>query len=116
MQPRDVRVFLLDALTAAASIVAIRHEVGPERLRADAIVRAAIERHLITIGEALHRADGIDASVASGVSHLPAIVGLRNRLVHGYFDIDLDVLWQTAQQDLPPLIEIIRPLLPSRNG
>ena len=69
MQPRDVRVFLLDALTAAESIVAIRQEVGAERLRSDAIVRAAIERHLITIGEALHRADGIVSCMATSPSN-----------------------------------------------
>jgi len=110
MQPRDVRVFLLDALTAAASIVAIRHEVGPERLRADAIVRAAIERHLITIGEALHRADGIDASVASGVSHLPAIVGLRNRLVHGYFAIEWSRVVALVEGEIDTLITELRQL------
>jgi len=110
MQPRDVRVFLLDALTAAASIVAIRHEVGPERLRADAIVRAAIERHLITIGEALHRADGIDASVASGVSHLPAIVGLRNRLVHGYFAIEWSRVVALVEGEIDTLIRELRQL------
>ena len=32
------------------------------------------------------------------------IVGMRNRLVHAYFDIDLDVVWSTVQQDLPGLI------------
>jgi uncharacterized protein with HEPN domain len=33
------------------------------------------------------------------------MVGMRNRLVHAYFGINLDVIWQTVQQDLPPLID-----------
>jgi uncharacterized protein with HEPN domain len=51
-------------------------------------VRAAIERHLITIGEALHKAVGLDDSIEDRIPHLRAIIGLRNRLVHGYFAIE----------------------------
>ncbi len=35
------------------------------------------------------------------------IVGMRNRLVHAHFDINLDILWQTVQQDLPKLITLL---------
>jgi uncharacterized protein with HEPN domain len=35
------------------------------------------------------------------------MVGMRNRLVHAYFGINLDVIWQTVQQDLPPLIDLL---------
>jgi uncharacterized protein with HEPN domain len=34
----------------------------------------------------------------------PNIIGMRNRLIHAYFDINLDVLWKTVIEDLPPLI------------
>lgn len=37
----------------------------------------------------------------------PDIVAMRHRLVHAYFDIDLDVLWRAIQDDLPPLISIL---------
>ena len=45
----------------------------------------------------------------AGRAELPAIpwqqiVGMRNRLVHAYFDIDLDILWDTVQLSLPSLI------------
>jgi len=32
---------------------------------------------------------------------------MRNRLIHAYFDIDLDILWQTVQDDLPPVIAVL---------
>lgn len=32
------------------------------------------------------------------------IIGMRNRLIHAYFDINLDILWKTIKEDLPPLI------------
>lgn len=38
-------------------------------------------------------------------------VAMRNRLVHVYFDINLDILWQTAEAELPTLIKKIEPLL-----
>ena len=35
------------------------------------------------------------------------IIGMRNRLVHAYFDVNLDVVWQTVQEDLPALVEAL---------
>ena len=39
------------------------------------------------------------------------IVGMRNRLVHAYFDINLEILWRTVQYDLPPLIAVLERVL-----
>jgi uncharacterized protein with HEPN domain len=43
----------------------------------------------------------------------PQIVGLRNRLIHGYDAVDFDILWQVVSKDLPPLVaaleEIVAP-------
>ena len=36
---------------------------------------------------------------------------MRNRLIHAYFDIDLDILWQTVMTELPPLLESLEALL-----
>ena len=38
------------------------------------------------------------------------MVGMRNRLVHAYFDINLKILWQTTQEDLPSLMEELNTL------
>ncbi len=35
------------------------------------------------------------------------MIVMRHRLVHAYFDIDLDVVWSTVKEDLPPLVEAI---------
>ena len=35
------------------------------------------------------------------------MIGMRNRLVHGYFDVDLDVVWNTVDRNLSPLIVIL---------
>ncbi|MGH8480032.1 MAG: HepT-like ribonuclease domain-containing protein [Gammaproteobacteria bacterium] len=39
------------------------------------------------------------------------IVGMRNRLVHAYFDIDPDRVWDTLEQDLPPLVDTLEKIL-----
>ena len=37
---------------------------------------------------------------------------MGNRLVHAYFSINLDIVWQTVQKDLPPLIKILEKVVP----
>lgn len=108
MQPRDIRVYLLDARTAAECIAAIALDVGATRLRADPLVKAAIERHLITLGEALAHADQLDPSLEFRIPYLPAIIGLRNRLVHGYFAIKWDRIVMMVESDLTPLLCVLR--------
>ena len=44
------------------------------------------------------------------------IVGMRNRLVHAYFDISLDIVWNTVRGDLPELIALLEPAIPSERG
>ena len=39
------------------------------------------------------------------------IIGMRNRLIHAYFDIDLDQVWKTAIEDLPPLVTALERIL-----
>lgn len=38
----------------------------------------------------------------------PALIATRNRLIHGYFSVDLDIVWSTAKSDLPPLLAALR--------
>jgi uncharacterized protein with HEPN domain len=42
----------------------------------------------------------------------PDIVGLRNRIAHEYFRLDLEVIWQIVREDLPALIGVVEPLVP----
>ena len=40
------------------------------------------------------------------------IVGMRNRLVHAYFNVDIGLVWRTVQEDLPPLIAQLERIVP----
>lgn len=54
------------------------------------------------IGEA---AAGVSKETQESYPQLPwaAVIGMRNRLIHTYFDINLDIVWSTVTQDIPPL-------------
>ena len=73
-------------------------------LDSDRVFRAACERFVEIVGEAAS-----NVSVAFKESHedIPwhKIVGTRNILVHGYLQIDLDILWDIVEIDIPRLIE-----------
>ena len=78
-------------------------------------VRSAIHQQatfyaLGTVGEAAAR---VGQEVRAVHPDIPwrRIVGMRNRLFHVYFDIDLGVVWETTKQDLPALIARLEPLL-----
>lgn len=63
----------------------------------------ALVRLLEILGEAAARVSKETSNRLTGIPW-PKIVGMRNRLVHGYDQVDLDVLWQTLAQDLQPLL------------
>lgn len=90
---------MADAADLAMGFIAGR---SPEDLRTDAMLRLALTRAVEIVGEAA-------AQVSSeGRAELPAlpwaqIVGMRNRLVHAYFDVDPAILWDTVELALPGL-------------
>jgi uncharacterized protein with HEPN domain len=43
------------------------------------------------------------------------MMGMRNRLIHGYFDVNLDIVWQTVTEDLPNLVAAIETIMSGRN-
>jgi uncharacterized protein with HEPN domain len=61
---------------------------------------------LIIIGEAVTKVMDRDPAFAARHSQIPwrNMRGTRNRITHGYFDINLDVVWETVQQALPELL------------
>ena len=67
-----------------------------DRKTADAVVR-----NLEILGEAANRLPG-DFKQRYADIPWPKIVGLRHRIVHDYFDIDLEIVWQIIQQELTP--------------
>lgn len=62
---------------------------------------------LIDIGEAATKIMGGNVEFTQSHPEVPwrSMRGMRNRIAHGYFDIDLEVVWETTQQWLPELLK-----------
>ena len=73
--------------------------------------RDAIERRLITIGEAVSRALEVDANLPNRITDVEGIIGLRNQLVHNYPRINPAIVWEIITIDLPLLLAEVRTLL-----
>jgi uncharacterized protein with HEPN domain len=73
----------------------------------------AVIRNLEVIGEAAIKIRSLDPAAAAQYPEWDQICGMRNRLTHGYFDINLEVVWRTTQNDLPKLRQHVKSMLPS---
>ena len=74
---------------------------------ADKRTQQAVIMSIIILGEAATKAMDSYASFAQARSEVPwrSMRGMRNRIAHGYFDINLDVVWDTVQMALPGLLK-----------
>lgn len=68
--------------------------------------RNAVQWELTVIGEAASRVS-LDTRVAHPEIAWSQMTGMRNRIVHRYFRIDLDIVWSVVREDLPELIDRI---------
>lgn len=98
---------MLDNARQASAIVSKRTRAD---LDSDEMLSLALVRLLEVIGEAANR---IPDDERQRHSQIPwaQIIGMRNRLIHGYDSIDFDILWQVVCQDLPPLISALESII-----
>ena len=111
MLPEDDRIRLqhmLDAATKARRLARGRDRVDLEN--EDDPLADALVRMISVIGEAASRVSPGTRAALTGIPW-PDMVGMRNRLVHDYFDINLDILWATIQDNLPDLIQALESAL-----
>jgi uncharacterized protein with HEPN domain len=78
---------------------------------AEPLLRSAVERQFIVIGEALSRLEKLDAAITHQITDFRNIIGFRNVLVHGYEVIDDQIVWKTVQDHLPILKQQVESLL-----
>jgi len=81
-----------------------------EDLDEDRLLNLAVVRLLEVVGEAAARVPG-DEQARHPEVPWREIVGLRNRLIHGYDEVDFDVVWAIIQSDLPPLIRALEAIV-----
>jgi uncharacterized protein with HEPN domain len=77
----------------------------------DAMLRTAVERQFEIIGEALAQLAKFDQSVAARISEHSRVIAFRNILIHGYADVDDQLVWDIVQFKLPVLSREVDQLL-----
>jgi uncharacterized protein with HEPN domain len=76
---------------------------------ADDLVQDAVIRNLEIVGEAARNIERDHAAFAAAHPAVPweEMYLMRNRVAHGYFSVDLGIVWQTLQRDLPDLQQLL---------
>ena len=82
-----------------------------EQFKASELHQSAIVRELQVIGEAARQVSDQFKESHPTIDWLK-IAGMRNRLVHEYFRISLDIVWRTVEEDIPVLIKQLEVLVP----
>lgn len=67
------------------------------------LLRSAVERQVEIIGESLAQAASSDPEAERRIPELRKIVGMRNRLIHGYDEVDYNIVWDVVMTKLPIL-------------
>lgn len=98
---RDDRERLRDILEAIERIERYTSK-GREEFMQDELIQTWVVHHIQIIGEAARK---LTEEVRSEHDEVPwpAIIAMRNILVHDYFSVDIDEVWSTIERDLPPL-------------
>jgi uncharacterized protein with HEPN domain len=98
---------MLDHVTEAIAVAEGRSRTD---LESDRLLNLALVRLLEIVGEAATRVTE-DRRCRSPEIPWADIIGLRNRLIHGYDVVDFDILWDIVRDDLPPLATELRKAL-----
>jgi uncharacterized protein with HEPN domain len=101
---------MLDHAREAVSLI---ENTGRKDLNSNRILSLALVRLLEIVGEA---ASHISKDTQSKYPSIPwaQVISLRNRLIHGYDSIDMDILWEILTKDFPLLIPELETILPKK--
>lgn len=110
MEP-EVAQRILDAVEAIRLVGKFTAKLSFEQFSRDDLVRSAVERQFEIVGEALGRADNLEPGIETKIPDLRKIVGLRNRLIHGYANVDDEIIWDAVKTKVLPLRETLEAVL-----
>ena len=110
MPRKDWKIYIEDILEAIAKIQRYTKDMTLAEFEADELRVDAVVRNFTIIGEAARK---ITPEVENRHADIPwaEMRGLRNRVVHEYRNVDLEIVWDIIQNYLPPLVLQLRPLL-----
>ncbi len=103
---------LLDIEQAAQKVLRYKQRLDKAAFMEDDKTQSAIVFQLLILGEAVKRLSQDFRTQHPDISW-SLIAGMRDNLIHEYDDIDWDEVWNTANSDIPRLLILLEPLLPT---
>lgn len=114
-EPTEIRLidYLTHVLDALARIQQYTGAINESEFKANRLIQDAVLRNLEVLGEACHNIHKTAPEFAERHPDLPltAAYQMRNAIAHGYFKVDLSIVWRTVTRDLPPLTALFQQAL-----
>lgn len=110
MTQHDDTVSLRHMQDHAQEVLSMARGKHRQDLNQDRMLELALVRLIEIIGKAAGRVNPENQKKYSSIPW-PQIIGMRNRLIHGYDQVDLNLLWDTIEIDLPPLLSELENIL-----
>ena len=108
-------VCLRDMLDNAREAVALSRGKTRAELAKDRVLQLALVKLVEIVGEAATRISSSEQDRFPGIPWAD-VIGMRNKLIHGYDELDLKILWDTVRDDLPRLIGDLKRIIPPKAG
>lgn len=104
---RDISFFIYDIKESIEAIFEYTNSISYDFFSTDRKTKSAVIREFEIIGEAVKN---LPDNIKDKYKYIPwrDIVDFRNLLIHAYFGVDFEIVWNTIQNDLPRLYEAIK--------
>lgn len=109
MKPDD-RIRIQHMLDSAEEALSFVKGIKQKEFFKNRMLILSVIKEIEIIGEAASKISE-ETELSSPEIPWKDIVGMRNRLIHGYFDVDVKLVWNTAKNNLPSLIELLKDIL-----
>ena len=109
--PRNMSAYIEEILGAISEINSFLKNMDFETYLNDSKTKSAVERKLMIIGEAMNQMHELNPQVENKITDFRKIIAFRNIIVHGYFGIDDQLVWDILQKKLSRLEEEMRALI-----
>ncbi len=108
--PHDPKKLFEDVRPAGVFIQNLTQGMDLARYVQEDVIRAAVERKFMIVGEAINRLLFSDAALAAQITNYRKIIDFRNALIHGYSSVDDQIVWDAIQNHVPMLLQEIAQL------
>ncbi len=107
---RDEMLYLRHVLDAMDTVEEYLQGVDEQKFKATRLIQDGVIRQIEIIGEAVRH---VSKDIRKTYPEIPwqDVAGMRDKLIHGYFGVDIEKVWDTAQDDLPILREQVERIL-----